>query len=275
MWQSFLVIFREGLEAVLIVGIILAYLARIGQRKLFKYIWFGTLLATVISLQAGIFIFMMTGSFKGKANQIFEGVAIFAAVIALTYMIFWMRKQAQGIGKKLRSKVDLTLRSYSTIALVAVPFTAVLREGTETVLFMTAISITTTTTSSIIGGLLGLAGAIALGYLFYTRSRHLNLSLFFNITGILLILFAAGLLAYGIHEFHKAHLLPEGVAPLWNINSILDERSIGGSFLRALFGYNGDPSLVEVVFYLTYLLGVSVLYFRPSLKRRESLSAEV
>jgi high-affinity iron transporter len=267
MAASFLITLREGLEAALILGIILAYLTRTGNRDRAGSVWVGTGAAVLLSLLAGGMIFLTAGSIEGRAEEIFEGVAMFTAAAVLTYMIFWMRRQAINIRAHLQAQVNTALQSGSALALGLLAFVAVGREGIETALFMFAAARTTSPSATTAGGLLGLAAAALLGYLLYRGTYRLNLRAFFNVTSILLLLFAAGLLAHGLHEFHEAAIIPPVIEHVWDINPILDENSTLGSFLKALFGYNGNPSLVEVLAWAGYLALVGWAYFRPATAR--------
>jgi len=263
MGPSLLITLREGLEAALIVGIILAYLARTGNRDKSGAVWFGTAVSVLLSLLVGAGIFLTAGGIEGRAEEIFEGSAMFAAAGVLTYMIFWMRRQAINIRAHLQAQVQTALETGSVWALGLLAFVAVGREGVETALFMFATTKTATPLAATVGGLLGLGAAIILGYLLYRGTYRLNLRAFFNVTSVLLLLFAAGLLAHGIHEFHEAGVIPPIVESLWDTNAIVDEASTLGGFLKALWGYNGNPSLVEVLAYAGYLLLVGWMYFRP------------
>jgi high-affinity iron transporter len=264
MLSSLLITLREGLEAALIVGIILAYLARTDNRRGFKSVWLGVSLAVVGSLIAGAAIYLLAGEFSGQAEGIFEGLAMFLAVGVLTWMIFWMRKQAVNIKAHLHAQIQSVLTTGSSLGLVVLAFVVVVREGIETVLFLFAA--TRVAESPVLfaaGGFLGLAVAIGIGYSVYKGASRLNLRAFFNVTSIVLIVFAAGLLAHGIHEFQEAGIVPIVVEHLWDINHILPESSTFGRFLSAILGYNGNPSLVEVVAYSVYLVLALGSYFRP------------
>ncbi|MCL4371309.1 MAG: FTR1 family protein [Chloroflexi bacterium] len=253
---------REGLEATLILGIILAYLARTGNHRHSGPVWVGTGLAVLVSLLAGAAIFFTVGELDGIAEQIFEGSTMLVAVAMLAYMVVWMRRQASGIRAELQEKLQAALSSGSGAALMLMAFVVVAREGIETALFFFAASRTTTPAESAVGGLLGLVLAAGLGYSVYRGSHRLNLRAFFNVTGVMLMIFAAGLLAHGIHEFQEAGLLPEVVEHVWNVNWLLDEKSTLGRFLTALVGYNGNPSLLEVLAYLAFLATSFTYYFR-------------
>ncbi len=277
MLSSFLITLREGLEAALIIGIILSYLARTDNRQGFKPVWLGVSLAVVGSLIAGAVIYLLAGEFSGQAEEVFEGLAMFLAAGVLTWMIFWMRKQAVNIKVHLHAQIQSVLTSGSSLGLAVIAFVVVVREGIETVLFLFAA--TRVAESPILftaGGFLGLAIAIGIGYSIYKGTSRLNLRAFFNVTSLVLIIFAAGLLAHGIHEFHEAGIIPPVVEHVWDINHVLPEKSTLGRFLTAITGYNANPSLVEVVAYFVYLVSVLGVYFRPITvsKESESLSSD-
>ncbi len=271
MLSSLLITLREGLEAALIIGIILAYLARTDNRQGFKPVWLGVSLAVLASLIAGAAIYLLAGEFSGQAEEIFEGAAMFLAAGVLTWMIFWMRKQAINIRAHLEAQIQSVLIGGSLLGLATLAFIVVVREGIETVLFLFAATrVAESPILFAVGGFLGLAIAIGIGYSLYKGSSRLNLRTFFNVTSLVLIVFAAGLLAHGIHEFQEAGIIPIVVEHVWDINHILPEKSTFGRFLTAIVGYNGNPSLVEVVAYSVYLVLVLGSYFRPIKVSKES-----
>ena len=267
MLGSLLITLREGLEAALIVGIILAYLSRTNNRQAFKPVWLGTAAAVVVSLIAGAVIYTVAGEFSGRGEQIFEGIAMLLAVGVLTWMVFWMRKQAINIKGELQAQIQTALTSGSSFGLASIAFLAVVREGIETVLFLFAATTTAeSVVSSTVGGSLGLVIAVVIGYGIYKGTANLNLRTFFNATGLVLIMFAAGLFAHGIHEFNEAGIIPNIVEHVYDINSVFPEQATPGRFLTALFGYNGNPSLTELIGYLVYLVLALTAYFRPVTK---------
>ena len=264
MLSSLLITLREGLEAALIIGIILAYLDRTGNRHGFKPVWIGTSLAILVSLISGAGIYLLAEEFSGRAEEIFEGLAMFVAVGVLTWMIFWMRRQAVNLKAHLHAQIQSVLTSGSSFALVTLAFVVVVREGIETVLFLFAATrVTESPLLFTLGGFLGLAIAIIIGYSIYKGATRLNLRVFFNVTSLVLIFFAAGLLAHGIHEFIEAGIIPPVVEHVWDINHILSEKSTFGLFLKAILGYNANPSLIEVIAYPLYLVLALGSYFRP------------
>ena len=191
------------------------------------------------------------------------------ATVILTWMIFWMRKQAVNIKDQLQSQIQSTLGSGSALGLIGLAFFVVVREGIETVLFL---FVSTRTTESpilsLLGGIIGLTIAITIGYGIYKGTARLNLKTFFNMTSLLLILFAAGLLAHGLHEFQEVKLIPNVMEHIWDINHVIAEDSIFGRFLTAIFGYNANPSLVEFTSYSTYLVLATASYFYPILRKK-------
>lgn len=256
MIPSLLLSLREGIEAALIIGIVLGTLKKIDQSGSDKYVWLGVINAVGISTLVGIFLYNIGVSFEGAAEEIFEGTMMFIAAGVLTWMIFWMRKQSSRIKDEIESGVRLAVGNKGAAALFVLAFTAVLREGIELAIFLTAASFTSSAAQTLTGAALGLTAAVVLGYLIFTTSIRLNMKQFFNVTSALLILFAAGLVAYGVHEFNEAGWIPSIIEHVWDINHILDEESTFGTLLKALFGYNGNPSLTEILAYFTYFGGI-------------------
>ncbi len=262
MFQSLLITLREGLEAALIVSIVLAYLSKMEYRHGFSRVWWGVAAAVLFSLAVGAGIFSLGLAFEGSAEQIFEGSAMLLAVLVLSWMVVWMKKQARHIKGELEAKIHQAVITGSGFALVGVAFLAVAREGLETALFMFAANETATPFQTVVGGLIGLAIAVVLGVMIFRGSRRLDLDAFFNVTGVLLIFVAAGLLAHGIHEFQEAGALPVIVEHVWDTNHILNENAGIGSFLKAILGYNGNPSIIEVAAYIGFLATTFWYFFR-------------
>jgi high-affinity iron transporter len=256
MFAAALITLREGLEAALIVGIVLGYLRKIGHLDRQKAVWSGVAVALGASVVLAIVLQMLGADFEGRTEQIFEGVTMFLAVAILTYMVFWMRYQGQYLRQALEQEVKAAVSGQQGWALTGLAFFAVFREGVETVLFLSAAGFAAEGNGALWGGLLGLAIAVVLGWLIFNTSTRIPLRRFFDVTSLLLLFFAAGLMAHGVHEFEEAGLLPPLVAPLWDINPILPENSLVGSFLKAILGYNGNPSLLEVFSYLVYWIAV-------------------
>ncbi len=199
---SFVITLREGFEAALIVGLILAYLKKTGNlAEHGRTVWLGVAAAVAFSVVVGGILFVTVGEVEGAAEQLYEGTAMLLAAAVVTWMVFWMRKQARTIGAELRGRVGESLAAGGGFALAAVAFIAVAREGLETGLFLFASTEDSGPVVSIIAALLGLAAAVALGVAFYRGALHMDLRKFFLVTGVLVILFAAWLSYGGIHEF--------------------------------------------------------------------------
>ena len=253
-----LIALREGLEAALIVGIVLGYLRRIGYLEGRRSVWIGVFVAIIASLVLAFFIQLVGMELEGRAEEIFEGATMFLAVGVLTWMIFWMRTQARLVKTSLERDVQDAVETGTKWGLILVAFIAVFREGVETALFLSAAAFASSGQGILIGAALGLAAAILIGYLIYASTAKLNVKHFFNITSVLLLLFAAGLLAHGIHEFQEAGIIPTMNEHVWDTNHLLDENSDTGQMLRAVFGYNGNPSIEEVVGYIGYWVVVLI-----------------
>ena len=251
-----LIALREGLEAALIVGIVLGYLRKIGYLEGRKSVWLGVYAAVLASLGVALTIQLVGMELEGRAEGIFEGATMFLAVGVLTWMIFWMRYQARLIKTSLEQDVQQAVETGTRWGLMLVAFIAVFREGVETALFLSAAAFASDGQGTLIGAALGLTAAILIGFLIYASTARLNIRLFFNITSVLLLLFAAGLLANGIHEFQEAGVIPTVNGQLWDTNNLVDENSSLGQMLKAVVGYNGNPSLVEVVAYFSYWIAV-------------------
>ena len=262
MAQSLLITLREGLEAALIIGIVLAYLKRIGRGDRFPAVWWVVAGAAGLSLVGGAILFSVGVALEGAAEELFEGAAMFLAVAVLSWMVIWMKRQAVDIKASLQRQIQTAVATGSGTALVALAFFTVGREGLETSLFLFTAFKTSTTLQTLVGAIVGLSIAVVVGWSIYRGSRFLNLRLFFDISGVLVVLFAAGLLARGIHEFQEAGALPMVVEHVWDINSALNEKAGLGAFLKGLFGYNGNPSLLEVVIYPAFLAMALFYFFR-------------
>jgi high-affinity iron transporter len=268
MGAAFLITLREGIEAALIVSILLAYLRQLGRSDRASLVWWGTGAAIAVSIAVGAVIFAVEGEFEGTAEQLFEGLVTLTAVGVLTWMIFWMRRQGARIKSELHERVDTALiAGGSAIALLA--FVAVLREGIETALFIFAAAKGTAVTSGgvveqLVGAAIGLGIASVLGALLYRGGIKMNLRDFFRATGALLIVVAAGLFAFSIHELQEAGVLPFLTGTAFDISASLPDDSGVGGILRALIGYQANPTWLEVVAWISYIATVGTLFLRPS-----------
>jgi high-affinity iron transporter len=263
---AFLIALREGIEATLIISILLAYLKQVGARDRQHLIWSGTAAAIAVSVVAGTVVFAIGAEFEGEAEEVFEGTVTLTAVAVLTWMIFWMRRQGARVRSELQERVDAALLT-GGLALAALAFVAVLREGVETALFIFAAAKGTAVETGgvgeqVIGAALGIVTAVLLGVLLYRGGLRLNLRSFFQITGLLLIVVAAGLLAYALHELQEAGWLPILGSTAFDISSTLPDDSGVGGILRAIFGYQANPTWLEVAGWIGYLAVVGGLFLR-------------
>lgn len=261
MAPSFLLSLREGIEAALIIGIVLGALRKLNRNDSSRLVWYGAASAAVLSLLSAWILTGIGATLEGAAEQIFEGITMFLAAGVLTWMIFWMHKQSRTIKSELETDVRRATMRTGKQALFLLAFFAVLREGIELALFLTASAFASGARETLIGALFGLAAAAILGWGLFASTIRLDLRRFFQVTGVLLVLFAAGLVAHGVHEFNEAGWIPSVIEHVWDLNPVLDEQSTLGMVLSALFGYNGNPSLTEIVAYLAYftLIGFSLI----------------
>ncbi len=270
---AFLVMLREGVEAAIIVAILLAYLNRIDRRSDSRWIWAGTAAAILVSLVAGIVLWNTVGGLEGAAEELVEGIIALVAAGLLTWMIFWMGQQAQNLKGHIHSQVDTAIAAGGATALATIAFVTVLREGIESSLFLIATTVGTESSSSqIVGGLLGLAAAVVIGILFYAGSSHIDIRAFFRLTGVLIILFAAGLVSKAVHEFQELGLLPTVSEHVWDLGILDPSAGTTGRFLGSLFGWTPRPSLLMAVAYAAYLVPVLIVFLRmtaPRVRRPE------
>ncbi len=259
---AFLVMLREGLEAALIVGILLAYVNRFGGSRQARWIWAGTLSAALLSAAVGVVVFSTIGAMEERAEEIAEGLIALVAAALLTWMVFWMGSQARHIKSRLEHQVGVAFATGSAGTLAAIAFFAVLREGLESALFLISTTVGTDADAfQLLGGVLGLAVAIGVGYLIYRGGTRIDVRRFFRVTGTLIILFAAGLVAKGIHEFQEVGMLPIVLEPVWDLGVLDPDTNLLARFARSLFGWRPDPSLLMVVGYFGYLIPVGRLFF--------------
>ncbi len=267
MLSSFIITFRETLEAALVVGIVLSYLVKTKQAKYNNVVYMGIISGVMASIMGAMLFTNIAGGFTGIAENYFEGFTMLIGAALLTTMILWMMKQRH-IAAELQHKVASEIAEARRFGLFLLVFTAVLREGVETVIFLSAASFVSAD-NNLFGALAGITTAIILGYAIFIGSMKISIKKFFNVTSVLLVLFAAGLVAHGIHEFQEAGAVPAIIEEVWNINPpvnpdgsypLLHEKGYAGSILKGLFGYNGNPSLIEIMSYSAYLAIVFVMW---------------
>ena len=251
MLSSFVLSLREGLEAALIIGMVLGALRQMQRQDLSVSVWLGACSAALLSLLTAVVLTRLGLELKDPAEAIFESITMLLAAGILTGMIFWMNRHARHLYQDLESGVQKASLA-GKWSLFGLAFLAVLREGVELALFLTAAAFSSSAPQIAPGALLGLGTATLLGWTVFASTNRLNLRRFFQVTGVLLIFFAAGLVARSLHEFNGLGWVPSVIEHIWNINRILNDQSTFGQVLAALFGYNGSPSLTEVLAYAGY-----------------------
>ena len=260
MLSTFIIALREGLEAALIVGILVAYIVRTDRRHLLKPLWTGVGVAIAASLALGAVLSFTSAELTDRGEELFAGTTSFIAVGLVTWMVFWMKRTARSLRNELHGKVDSALTGGS-VSLALVAFFAVAREGLETALFIyTNFKTVGAASTATIGLILGLALAVVLGYLIYNRSVKLDLSKFFTITGVALIIVAAGVLSYGIHEFQELGWIPGADNFLWDVTPWIAKESILGSLLGGTVGFDTTTSFIQFIAWAGYLVAVLVPY---------------
>lgn len=265
MFVPFLIMFREGLEAALIVSLITSYLKRTQRSQWLGIVWIGVILAAALCLGLGIFINETTGEFPQKQQELFEGIVAVVAVGILTYMVFWMRKVSRSVKTHLEGAIDNALNAGKGQgwALVAMVFFAVAREGLESVFFLLAAFQQDVGIQAPIGAVLGLVCAIIVGMMIYWGGVKLHLAKFFKWTSLFILFVAAGLAAGAIRAFHEAGLWNYLQDIAFNFTDVLSTHSLLGTLLEGIFGYQEAPTVSEVLVYFLYLIPALIFFFMP------------
>ena len=254
--SALIIALREGIEMSLIAGIVLAYLTQIGSRRAHRWVWLGIGAAAAVSVGFLGILNLLNTEFEGTTEQLFEGVTMLIAAGFLTWMIFWMLRQSRYLKGELHRAVQETLATGGAAwGIFLLVFFAVVREGVETALLLFAAP----GEGKLLGSVLGLAIAVGIGVLIYAFGRRIDLRTFFQVTGVLLVFFAAGLVTHGVHEFVEAGVISGG-PQLFDLSSTLPDKDGVGAMLRSLFGYSADPTLVEGIAYVGYLALAVVLW---------------
>jgi high-affinity iron transporter len=257
MLASFLITLREGLEAFLLVGILLSYLERLGAAHYQRYVYLGALAGLFASVLAAFVLQLVVSQFDDEYYRtcLMIGILLFASGL-LTYMAIWMQRQARERTSEVRRQLEAHVGARNLLGMVSLSFAAVLREGIETVLFFSALAYAPaglSFQSGLLGGLLGLAASAALVYAMLRGSRRVPIGAFFKYTGLLVLVIAAGLLSSSVNMMQAVGWLPFLDSPLFDISFLLGDRDGIGLFLRALFGYNASPTPLQFVAWAGYL----------------------
>src|SRR5215469_14301700 len=272
MLATLVIFLREGVEASMIVAILLAYLNRTGQRRYFKDVFLGVGSALLLAGIGGVIAYLTIRTYAGSRVQtIFETVTYLLAAGVLTYMTFWMRSHARGLKSQLQSQADAAMSGGARTGMALMAFQAVGREGVETVVFTLAIVFSTGQRAGLLAGaLIGLALAMVLAFVMYRLGHKINIGRFFSIVGALLMIFAAGLLVDAVQNMQELGWLPGASHQLWHTGAILNEDSAIGDIAHSFFGYAQSPTVLQAVVYVGYLACVLFAFFsiRQRLQRR-------
>ena len=273
MLTALLIMLREGFEAALVVAIVYAYIRRIDRPDLAAPMWQGIAAAAALSIGVGIVVHLTVENLSGKPRLLAFAAVSLLAVVVLTWMIFWMRRQAHLIKGELQDSVDQAITAGGDVrfAVMGVAFLAVAREGLEAALFLIAAATTEDGWAVLIGGLIGLAMAAVLGFLVVLGGRRLPMRQFFTITGLVLIVFAAGLVSRTILWLQAAGELGTVWNNVYDLTAYpwLTVSTETGKFLGAMFGWDPRPSIEQIIGYLGYLGTVSWLFLRAPKAVRE------
>ncbi|WPO74157.1 MULTISPECIES: iron uptake transporter permease EfeU [unclassified Streptomyces] len=262
---NYLIGLREGLEASLVVCILIAYLVKTGRRDALVPVWAGIGVAVALALGFGCALTFGSQELTFKAQEALGGSLSIIAVGLVTWMVFWMRRTARHLRAELHGKLDAALRM-GTAALVATAFLAVGREGLETALFVWA-SVRASGDGShgpLIGVVLGLLTAVAMGWLFYRGAVRIDLARFFTWTGAMLVVVAAGVLAYGVHDLQEAEFVGGLRDKAFDVSATIPPDSWYGTLLKGVFNFQPDPTVLQVVVWLLYLVPTLVFFFAPA-----------
>ena len=268
---NFLIALREGVEAALIVGVVAAYLVKVGRRNLLPKVWFGVIIAAALPLSLGAIMTWGPYTLSFQAQEILGGTLSLVAVAMVTWMILWMSSNSRQFARKLREDTAAQLASGSEWGVVWIAFIAVAREGIETALFVWA-TIKSSAENAIaapaLGVVTGLVVAVIIGWLIYTGAARINLSIFFNITGLLLLFVAAGIVSYGIGDLQESSVLPGWGVPIYDITAYLDgsvyswltTSSWWWTLLEAMFNVNASPTHLQLIGWVLYIVIILPLF---------------
>lgn len=267
MLANFLIGLREGLEAALIVGILAAYLVKLDQRSRLRSLFIGVAAAVASSIVLGLVLSLLVDQVPAGTTEVIAGLASLAAVVFVTYMIFWMARQAKNLSGELRGRVD-ALAEKTAVGVAGLAFFAVIREGFETSIFIwSAARVTGDDTNPVLGAVLGLITATVLGYLIYRGAVKLNLSKFFAYTGGFLVIVAAGILAYAAHEFQEIGVLNFLTATAYDLTGVIAPDSTVDSLLRGAFGFRAAPSQLETLLWIAYVIPTGLIFARSTFNK--------
>ncbi len=267
MFGAFLILLREGFEAALIIGIILAVLVRAGEQAYVRHALYGIGVAVAASVLFALLAGGISDLFDGAGQEVLNGAVLMVAAAMITYVIVWLKESRKGLERQLAGEVHRRIASRG-LGIFVLAFVAVFREGVESVLFLWGVLARggDSVNEVFIGGLLGLVMAVGIAWLLFQGGRRIPMGMFFSVTTWLLVLLAAGMLAHGIGYWVAVDWLPALIYTVWDTGGLLPDGSGVGAVLAVLIGYNANPSLMEALIYFGYLGGVTawiILSERP------------
>jgi high-affinity iron transporter len=284
MIPTFVIFLREGIEASMIVAILLAYLDKIGQRRYFRDVFAGVAAAILLLVAGGVAAYLLIKQYSGSTAQtVFETVTYLLAATVLTYMTFWMQSHSRTMSADLQRRSEEAINGKARLGLGLLAFQAVGREGVETMVFTLAIVFASSTQAAtnahgnglLLGAMLGLAVSLAIAYAIFKLGRRLNLGLFFRILGVVLMVFAAGLLADAVQNMQELGWLPFLEGHVWNTSSFLSEHSTAGDLFHSLLGYADRPTALQVIVWATYLSVATTLFITRGRRARRGATSVV
>ncbi len=252
MIATYLITFREGLEAALIVGILLSCARAFKLEKAQRYISSGVVMGLILSLAFAWLFSTVIGGFEGSIEKIYEGLLMFGGALLITHLIVWMKYRGKEIQDRLNKKIEQSTKTGALWTLAVIAMMSVVKEGVETVIFFQALMAQAGGSAPIISGALGVLSAVLLAIIIFYTTKKVPVKSFFNYTAYFLVFISAGLLAHGVVELQGASWLPTFVKPLYDLTSVLSEKEGFGALLKAGFGYDANPSLMAVMAYLAY-----------------------
>jgi high-affinity iron transporter len=270
MFAGILITLREGIEAFLVVGILIGILSKIKQSDKYKYIWWGSGIAIALSILLAYLIQWFSIQFEGANAEVFEITVASAAIAVLSYMVIWMNKQSQSIKNSLESKIVSALQRNQMWGLIFLAFVTIIREGIETALFLSALEGSSDGSGLMLGAFIGLALAAAISFFIVKATIRLNLRMFFLITGSMVIVIAAGLASHVTMALQELGIIPLHELIAWDLSQFIQDESLLGKLLHAFTGYVAAPTIIQLSVYIIYIaIMLHLLWKGPTLFSRK------
>lgn len=265
MFAGILITLREGIEAFLVVGILLGILSKMKQTDKNKFIWWGSGIAVAVSILIAYLIQLLSINFEGTNAEVFEIVVAAVAIAVLSYMVIWMNKQSRSLKSNLEKQITSALNQNQMWGLVLLAFVTIIREGIETALFLTAVNASAKGSGLLIGALTGLFLAAIVSYLIVRAAIRLNLRMFFLITGSMVVVIAAGLASHITMALQELGILPFNEIIAWNLSSFISDESLLGKLLHAFIGYVAAPTVLQLIVYIVFIAAMLHILWKGSI----------